>query len=107
VVADSFSRIFEGRELTDQEEWLLAMIQGLPLAYTSLDEHQKGDHFCKDALEALKRGDPTANQFWFHKYSVLSTERHQKERLRGSGDLAPEVVEIHPRLPFVRAFELF
>jgi len=55
VVADSLYRMFEGREVTDQEEGLLAMIQGLPLVYTSLEEHQKEDPLCKDLLEALKR----------------------------------------------------
>jgi len=63
VVADSLSWMFEGKEVTDQEEGMLAMIQGLPLVYTSLEEHQKEDPLCKDLLEALKRGDPTATKF--------------------------------------------
>jgi len=55
--------MFEGHELTDQEEGLLAMIQGLLLVYTSLEGHQKQDPFCKDLLEALNKGDPAATKF--------------------------------------------
>jgi len=49
--------------VTDQEEGLLAMIQGLPIVYTSLEEHQREDPLCKDLLEALKRGDLTVTKF--------------------------------------------
>jgi hypothetical protein len=48
--------MFEGHKVTNQEEGLLAMIQGLPLVCTSLEEHQAEDPFCKDLLEALKMG---------------------------------------------------
>jgi hypothetical protein len=63
VVAES-SRLFEGQEM--EQEGLLAMIQGLPLVYTSLEEHQREDPSCKDLVEALKRGDPTATKFRLH-----------------------------------------
>jgi hypothetical protein len=43
------SRMFIGHKETDQEEGLLAMIQGLPLVYTSLEE----DPLCKDLVDAL------------------------------------------------------
>ena len=66
MVADSLSRMFEGHEVTDQEEGLLAVIQDLPLVYTSLEEHQTEDPLCKDLLEALKRGDLTVTKFQLH-----------------------------------------
>ena len=53
LVADSLSRMFEWQDVTHQEERLLAMVQGLPLVYTSLEEHQREDPLCKDLLEAL------------------------------------------------------
>jgi hypothetical protein len=45
----AMSWMFEGHKGTDQEEGLLAMIQGLPLVYTSLEE----DPLCEDLVEAL------------------------------------------------------
>jgi hypothetical protein len=63
VAADALSRMFDGHKVTNQEEGLLATIQGLPLVYTSLEEHQREDPLCKDLLESLKRGDSTANKF--------------------------------------------
>jgi len=66
VVADSLSRMFNEHEVTDQEEGLLAMIQGLPLVYTSLEEHQNEDPLCRDMLEALKRGNPAATKIRLH-----------------------------------------
>jgi len=65
VVAD-LSQMFQGHEVTDQEEGLLAMIQGLLLVYTALEEHQREDPLCKDMLEALKRGDLTVAKFQLH-----------------------------------------
>jgi hypothetical protein len=61
VVADS-SQMFEGHKKTDQEEGLLAMIQGLLLVYNSVEE----DRMCKDLVEALEKGDPTAAKFQLH-----------------------------------------
>jgi hypothetical protein len=61
VVADS-SQMFEGHKETDHEDGLLAMIQGLPLVYTSLEE----DPLYKDRVEALKKGDLTATKFQLH-----------------------------------------
>ena len=55
VVADSLCRMFEGREVSEQEGGFLATMQRLPLVYASLEEHQKEDPLCKDMLEALKR----------------------------------------------------
>ena len=80
VVADSLSRMFEGHEVTDQEEGLLAMIQGLPLVYTSLEEHQKEDPLCKDLLEALNRGDPAATKFWLHSNLLCYQPKGAKTR---------------------------
>jgi hypothetical protein len=43
--------MFEGDQMTDQEEGLLALIQGLPLVYTSLQEHEKEYPFCNGLSE--------------------------------------------------------
>jgi len=55
VVGDSSSWMSEGHEVTDQEEALLAMIQGLPLVYTSLEKHQREDSLCKGPVRGVKK----------------------------------------------------
>ena len=65
MVADSLSRMCE--EVSEPERGFLATVQGLPLVYASLEEHQKEDPLCKYVLEALKRGDLTAAKFPLHK----------------------------------------
>jgi hypothetical protein len=79
VVADS-SRMFDGHEVTEQGEGFLAMIQGLPLVYTSLEEHQKEDPMCKDLLEALKKGDPAATKFRLHNSPLCYQPKGAKTR---------------------------
>jgi hypothetical protein len=80
VVADLLSRMFERHEVTDLEEGLLAMIQGLPLVYTSLEEHQRDDSLCKDLLEALKKGDPTVTKFRLHNNLLCYQPKGVKHR---------------------------
>jgi hypothetical protein len=58
--------MLEVYEVTDQENGLLATIQGLPLVYTSLEENQREEPLCKDLLEALKMGDSTVTKFRLH-----------------------------------------
>ena len=79
VVADSLSRMFEEHEVTDQEQGLLAMNQGLPLVYTSLEEHQREDPVCKDLFEALKKGGPTATKFRLHNNLLCYQPRGAKQ----------------------------
>jgi len=59
---------------------LLAIIQGLPLVYASLEEHQKEDPLCKDVLEALKRGDPGATKFQLHNSLLCYQPKGTKNR---------------------------
>jgi len=80
VVADSLSWMLEGQDVTDQEERLLAMVQGLPLVYTSLEEHQREDPLCKDLIEALKRGDPTVTTFRLHNSLLCYQPKGAKNR---------------------------
>ena len=43
VVADALSRMFEGDRGENPEAMCAGLIQSLPLVYSSLEEHQKGD----------------------------------------------------------------
>ena len=56
------------------------MIQRLPLVDTSLEEHQREDPLCKDLLEALKEGDPTATKFWLHNNLLFYQPKSAKTR---------------------------
>jgi len=66
VVADTLSRMFEGQEslIPDQEN--LAVLQGLPLVYTSLEEAQKKDPWCNSVIEDLKKGGVNKHKFTVH-----------------------------------------
>jgi len=103
MAADSF-RMFEGHDVSEQGGGFLATMQGLPLVYASLKD-QKEDPLCKNMLEALKRGDAAAAKFRLYNNLMLSNEGCQKQTVRGSGDLKPNVVKIL-RFSNVRAFGL-
>jgi hypothetical protein len=47
VVADALSRMFEGECSEILEGTCASLMQSLPLVYSSLEEHQKTDAFCK------------------------------------------------------------
>ena len=55
-VADTLSTMFEGKEGMVQDEENLAVLEGLPLVYTSLEEAQEKDTWCKSVVEDLKKG---------------------------------------------------
>jgi hypothetical protein len=53
VVADTLSRMFERKEGMVQDGENLAVLQGLPIVYTSLEDAQKKDPWCKSVVEDL------------------------------------------------------
>ena len=57
VEGDTLSRMFEGKDGMVQDEENLAVLQGLPLVYTSLEDAQKKDPWCKSVVEDLKKGE--------------------------------------------------
>jgi len=56
-VEGTLSRRFEGKECMVQDGENLAALQVLPLVYTSLEEAQKKDPWCKSVVEDLKKGE--------------------------------------------------
>jgi hypothetical protein len=66
VVADTLSRMFEGMEDVVQDEETLAVLQGLPLVYTSLEEAQHNDPWCISVKESLNAGGSTKLKFVEH-----------------------------------------
>ena len=66
-VADTLSTMFEeGKEGMVQDE-NLAVLQGLPLVYTSLEEAQEKDTWCKSVVEDLKKGGVNKHKFTVNK----------------------------------------
>jgi hypothetical protein len=43
--------MIDGQQTTKQEGGFIALLESLPLMYTSLEEHQKQDPFCVNLLE--------------------------------------------------------
>jgi len=58
--------MFEGKDGMVQAEENLAVLQGLPLVYTSLEEAQKKDPWCKSVVEELEKGQVSKHNFTVH-----------------------------------------
>jgi len=56
VVADTLSTMCEAKESLSPDQENLAVLQGLPLVYTSLEDAQKKDPWCNSVIEDLKKG---------------------------------------------------
>ena len=63
MVADDLSRMFEGVAVERTEVTCAALLDSLPLVYTSLEEHQKGDDFCQSVVEKIRRKQPAVERF--------------------------------------------
>jgi hypothetical protein len=58
--------MFEGKEGMVQDGENLAVLQVLPLVYTSLEEAQKKDPWCKSVVEDLKKGGLNKHKITVH-----------------------------------------
>jgi hypothetical protein len=63
VVADALSRIFERDSGETHETNCVALLQSLPLVYSSLEEHQKQDPFCVDLRDKIQAGQGGNDNF--------------------------------------------
>jgi hypothetical protein len=53
VVADALSRMFEGHKDDSPEMACVSLLEGLPLVYSSLEEHQGRMNFVKSPKKAF------------------------------------------------------
>ena len=53
LVADALSRVFEGQVQESPEAICGAILESLPLVYSSLEEHQMNDAWCKDMKQKV------------------------------------------------------
>jgi len=63
MVADALSRMFDGDCGETLEGKCASLMQSLPLVYSSLDEHQKTDPFCKGLLERIQENPGDGGSF--------------------------------------------
>ena len=66
VVADALSRMFEGHTPEGPEAICGLLMSSLPLVYSSLQEHQRDDEFCKGLREGIERKDSAVSKFQIH-----------------------------------------
>ena len=63
-----------------QGEENLAVLQGLPLGYTSLEEAQKKDTWCKSVIKDLENGGVNKQKFTVHKKLLCYYPKGAKAR---------------------------
>ena len=78
VVADALSRIFEGTTQKSPEMVCTAILESLPLVYSSLHEHQLNDEFCVNIRQKITSGLPGAENFKIRRDLVCCPKRYQE-----------------------------
>jgi hypothetical protein len=80
VVADTLSRMFDGTCPETPEAVCATMLGLLPLVYSSLEEHQKGDALCRDIAGKVQRKEAGATNFQVHKGLVCYFPKRARRR---------------------------
>ena len=78
VVADALSRIFKGTAQKSPEMMCTAILQSLPLVYSSLYEHQLNDEFCTNIRQKIASGLPGTENFQIRKDLLCYVPRGSK-----------------------------
>jgi hypothetical protein len=71
LVADALSRMYTEEAIEDVEGISGALLESLPLAYSSLEQHQKQDEFCKKIQEEIQEKRASAVGFQIHRGLLL------------------------------------
>ena len=79
VVADVLSRIFEGKTEETPEMCCSALWESLSLVYSSLQEHQKEDPFCKQLRHKVLVGDDRGAKFQLQGERLYYYPKGQKD----------------------------
>jgi len=78
VVADALSRVFEGTVQKSPQMLCAAMLESLPLVYSSLDEHQSKDPYCEYIKQKIASNSEGVENFQVHKNLVCFMPRGDK-----------------------------
>jgi len=66
-VADALSHVSEGQSHETPEMACAAVLKSLPLVYSSMEEHQADDQFCKDLRQKITTDQAAVDNFQIHK----------------------------------------
>jgi len=80
VVADALSRTFEGGPDENVEVSCGALLESLPLVYSSLKEHQENDAFCMEVLKKIQDKQTGVENFQVHKGLLCYFPKRSKRR---------------------------
>jgi len=53
VFVGALSHVFQGTLCETSEMICVALVESIPLVYSSIEEHQKGDYVCKELSQNL------------------------------------------------------
>ena len=80
VVADALSCVFEGAVHQSPQMLCSAVLESLPLVYSSLEEHQLQDPYCEDIRRKIASNSGDVGNFRLHKNLVCFMPRGAKHR---------------------------
>jgi len=80
VVADALLHMFGGPPPQNPESICATMLNSLPLVYSSLQDHQRDDPFCKDLREGVENKEKRANDFQIYNQLLCYFPRGAKRR---------------------------
>ena len=80
VVADALSRMFDGESSENPEVLCAAMLDSLPLVYSSLLEHQNSDAFCQALRRKIDGDEPGGGNFCVHKVALCYLPNRARRR---------------------------
>jgi hypothetical protein len=80
VVADALSRMFNGDREEIPEVACAALLESLPLVYSSLESHQKEDWLCKDLPKGIQPALGSTGNFRMHKGLLYYFPKNARRR---------------------------
>ena len=80
MVADALSPMFDGQNQDTPEVVCAGVMQSLPIVYSSLEEYQAEDEFCKNEKRKIEADPTTISNFCIHKKIVCFFPNRAKRR---------------------------
>jgi hypothetical protein len=80
VVADAFSRMYDGHCPESPEMVCATMLSSLPLVYSSLHEHQGGDALCQELRRKVEHKEAGGENFCIHNGLLCYSPKKARRR---------------------------